>query len=109
NGIHYGVLLGKSDGKQRLLGGVGSDRIEMDSAGLYATWIGARFYVDTSYRWMDFDATLASAVGRQTTSGNATAFNVEAGWTAASIGGVDVTPQAQYTRSSIDNIDAVQG
>ena len=109
NGFNYGVLLAKADGTQRLLDGTGTDRLKMNSAGLYATWISQQFYVDGSYRWMDFDADLTSIAGQQRTSGNATAFNVEAGWTAMTLGGVDVIPQAQYTRTKVDNVGPVEG
>jgi hypothetical protein len=109
-GFNYGVLLAKADGKQRLLGGTGNDRIDLSSVGIYGTWISSLgFYLDASYRWMDFDADLSSVGGAQSTSGNATAFNLEAGYTGWQVAGIDIVPQAQYTRTEITNIDALHG
>lgn len=104
-----GVLAGNADGTQRLTGGTGSDRLKLHGAGVYATWTEARFYVDASYRWMDFDARLDSASGERETSGNASATNLEAGLTGGSFRGVDIVPQVQYTRSKIDNVGAIEG
>ncbi|MGN6112351.1 MAG: hypothetical protein ACTHOC_04980 [Luteimonas sp.] len=109
NGFHLGVLGGNADGKQRLTGGEGSDRLKLHGAGVYASWYGPRFYVDLSQRWMDFDARLDSASGELETSGNATATNIEAGLTGWSAYGVDIVPQAQYTRTTIDNVGPLAG
>ncbi len=106
--FNYGVLLGKADGKQELNNGTGTDRLKLNTAGLYATWVSNGFYVDWSYRWMDFDAKLLSAAGEQRTSGNATASNIEAGYS-WNVGGFDLIPQVQYTRTKLDNVDAVHG
>ena len=38
----------------------------------------------------------------------ADAFNIEAGFKAWTLAGVNVVPQLQYTRTHIDNLDAVQ-
>jgi outer membrane autotransporter protein len=109
-GFNYGVLLAKADGDQRLLGGAGSDRIDLSTVGVYGTWISPLgFYLDASYRWMDFDAELSSVGGAQSTSGNATAFNLEAGYTGWQVAGIDVVPQVQYTRTEITNIEALHG
>src|SRR5690606_38666469 len=83
--------------------------IDLHMSGLYASWNGSRFYADASWRWMDFDARLMSVAGEQRTSGNATAFNLEAGYTGWTLAGVNVVPQVQYTRSVVDNIDAIAG
>jgi hypothetical protein len=109
NGLSLGIMAGNADGTQDLTGAVGNDRLKLHSSGVYATWMAPRFYVDASWRWMDFDARLLSAAGEQDTSGNATAFNLEAGYMAWTVGGVNVVPQAQYTRSKIDDIGVVQG
>lgn len=109
-GFNYGVLLAKADGTQTLRSGLGSDRLDLSSAGLYATWLGtAGLYVDVSYRWMDFDARLSSSGGVQKTSGNASAVNIEAGFNAWTVAGYNIVPQAQYTRTDITNIDTVRG
>jgi outer membrane autotransporter protein len=105
-GFNAGLLLAKSDGTQHLVGaGVGSDHISGSAFGLYGTWIGANgFYVDASYRWFDFTADLRSVAGKQSTDGQGGAFNVEAGFTAWKLGGIDIAPQVQYTRGTIGNI-----
>src|SRR5690606_39690793 len=51
-----------------------------------------------SRRWMDFEATLMTPTGERRTAGGATATNIEAGFTGWSVAGVNVVPQAQYTR-----------
>ncbi|PRH82587.1 hypothetical protein [Arenimonas caeni] len=109
HGFHYGVLLGKTDNNRALLGGVGRDDIELDSAGLYATWLADNFYVDASWRWMDFDSRMRSGTGEYRASGNARAINLEAGYTGWELGGFSLVPQVQYTRASIDNIDSISG
>jgi len=105
--IALGVLLGKSDGSQSLSGG--SDRLDGSTIGLYGTWLGANgFYVDVSQRRIDVDARLRAATGTVTTKAKADAFNVEAGFAAWTLAGVNVVPQLQYTRTRIDDIKPVQ-
>lgn len=109
HGFHYGVLLGKTDNNRALMGGVGRDDIQLDSAGLYATWLAENFYVDASWRWMDFDSRMRSSTDEYRASGNARAINLEAGYTGWELGGFSLVPQVQYTRASIDNIDSISG
>ncbi|MDQ2703055.1 MAG: hypothetical protein M3Y70_09675 [Pseudomonadota bacterium] len=109
NGISLGVMGGNAEGTQKLTGAQGGDEIDLNTSGLYASWAGAHFYADASMRWMDFDARLMSIGGEQRTSGNATAFNLEGGYTGWTFGGFNIVPQAQYTRSVIDNVDVVEG
>jgi len=101
--FNFGITLGTSDGIQQVVD-VGTTRMDMSSAGLYATWASSKFYIDGSWRWMDFDANLTSWAGLHRTSGNATAFNVEAGFNAWTLAGVDIVPQVQYTRTRITDI-----
>ncbi len=110
-GVNIGLLLANSQGTQRLLdSGVGTDRMDGSAFGLYTTWIGSNgFYVDASYRWLDFDVDLTSAAGQQSTHAKGNAFNVEAGYTAWTLGGIDIAPQLQYTRSAVGNIDTLRG
>lgn len=108
-GVGIGVLAGTADATQVLTGGNGSDRIDLDYSGLYATWVSPAFYVDASMRWLDFDAVLMSTAGEQRSNGNGTAFNLEAGYTGWSLGAFTLTPQAQYTRAKIDDIAPVRG
>ena len=109
NGISFGIMGGNAEGTQKLSQASGGDRIDLHTSGLYVGWAGDRFYADASWRWMDFDATLMSVGGEQRTSGNATAFNFEGGYTGWAMAGVNFVPQVQYTRSVVDNIDTVEG
>jgi hypothetical protein len=106
--VGFGLLLGDADAKQQMKDGSGSDHIEMSSVGVYGTWTMPAFYVDLSFRWMDFDATLMSSAGESRGSGNATASNIEAGYTGWNMGGFDIVPQLQYTQSTVD-VDALHG
>ena len=108
-GFSLGLLAGTADGTQVLASGTGSSRIDLDYSGLSGTWVARDFYIDASMRWMDFEAVLASAGGEQHTSGNGTAFNVEAGYTGWQLGAFDLVPQVQYTRTKLDDIAPVAG
>jgi hypothetical protein len=111
DGFFVGATLGKSEGKQSLDNGFGSDKLKGDTAGLYMTYLSPNgFYADVSYRWMHFDAELTSAGGRQDSGGDVGAFNVEAGWNVwTSASGLKLVPQAQYTRSEVSNVDILHG
>jgi outer membrane autotransporter protein len=109
--VSLGLLLGKARASQDLDGGgAGSNRISGDTKGVYGTWISPTgFYLDASYRWMNFDARLRSAAGETRTNGQADAFNLEMGyaWTLAS--GAKIEPQLQYTSATVDSIDVLTG
>jgi len=109
HGFHYGVLLGKSDNARILSGAAGRDDIELDSVGLYASWLADNFYIDASWRWMEFESQMRSATGEYFAAGDARAFNLEAGYTAWEVGGFSLVPQLQYTRATIDNMASVDG
>jgi hypothetical protein len=108
--LNIGLLAAKTTGTQHLTGaGVGSDHLDSTAFGMYATWIAPQFYLDASYRWLDFDAHFRSAAGLQGTRGNGGAFNVEAGYTAWTFAGIAVTPQLQYTRSHVGDFSTIHG
>lgn len=109
HGFHYGVMLGKSDNARILSNGAGRDDIELDSVGLYASWLADNFYVDASWRWMEFESQMRSATGEYFAAGDARAFNLEAGYTGWEVGGFSLVPQLQYTRATIDNMASVDG
>ncbi|BCT91873.1 hypothetical protein LYSHEL_08970 [Lysobacter helvus] len=111
DGFFIGATLGKSEGKQSLDNGFGSDKLKGDTAGLYMTYLSPNgFYADVSYRWMHFDADLTSAGGKQESGGDVGAFNVEAGWNVwTSASGLKLVPQVQYTRSEVSNVDILHG
>jgi outer membrane autotransporter protein len=104
-----GLLVGKSKADTDLADpGVGHGNIDADTWGLYGTWISPTgFYLDASYRWMSFDVDLKSVAGPMSFSDNAETFNIELGyaWTLAS--GLKIEPQFQYTKTNLDNFDAL--
>jgi outer membrane autotransporter protein len=104
--LSLGLLLARSQSDTHLdKPGVGTAELDADTVGAYATWISpSGFYLDASYRWMDFEVDTHSAAGRMTTSGNAEAFNVEGGYAWTLAGGLKVEPQLQYTRTRVDDI-----
>jgi outer membrane autotransporter protein len=106
-----GLLLGKADARQQLNApGVGVSKLSGNTQGVYATWISPNgFYVDGSYRQMDFDAKLYSAAGETRTDGKANAFNLEAGYAWTLGNGFKIEPQLQYTRTTVDDVDTLAG
>ena len=106
-----GLMLGKAQASQHLDGsGVGRNKISGDTHGVYGTWAASSgFYLDASYRWMNFDARLDSVVGESRATGKAAAFNVELGrdWTLGDE--VKIEPQLQYTRTTVDHTDTLSG
>jgi len=106
-----GLVLGKAQASQHLDGaGIGRNRIRGDTRGIDATWINSNgFYLDGTYRWMNFDARLNSAAGESRATGKASAFNVELGRAWAIGDGVKLEPQVQYTRTSVDHVDTLSG
>jgi outer membrane autotransporter protein len=104
--LSLGLLAAKSRAKNTLDPGIASSKVEADTWGLYATWLTENFYVDASYRWMSFDTTLESSAGVMEGSGDAEAFNVEAGYGFKMGNGFVIEPQLQYTDTNITDIDA---
>jgi outer membrane autotransporter protein len=104
-----GLLVAQSRGKSTLeQPGRGSAKVEADTWGLYGTWISRNgFYLDASYRWMDFDVSTESIVGVLEGDGDAQAFNVEAGYAWTLWGGLQVEPQLQYTRTNVDKLSVL--
>jgi hypothetical protein len=107
--LSVGLLLAKIDATQQLNGaGVGQDKLKGDTRGIYATWISPTgFYLDTSYRQMNFEAQLSSMAGALRTHGDADALNLEMGYAWTFGNGMKIEPQFQYTRTKVDNIDTL--
>jgi hypothetical protein len=107
--LSLGLLMSKSHADTHLEHpGAGSARLDADTWGVYGTWISPNgFYLDASYRRMDFDVDLSSVAGSMQASGDAEAFNAEAGYAWTLSGGLKVEPQLQYTRTSVDHIDVL--
>jgi outer membrane autotransporter protein len=108
NEFSVGLLLAKAEGTQHLNDGVGSSQLKGDTSGVYATWISPNgFYVDGSYRAMDFTAKMTSAAGAVQADGDAASLNVEMGYAWTWAGGLKVEPQVQYTQTHVSNVDVI--
>jgi outer membrane autotransporter protein len=111
--IRFGGLLDQSQGDQRLnqsVSGFASSNITGHTYGGYGTWISpGGFYLDASYRRMNFEAKLRTAGGGTLSSGHASTFNVELGqqWTVGD--GFKIEPQLQLTRTLVDSSDNLSG
>ena len=109
NGFRFGTLFAKSEGKQYLVDERGMDTIRGSTLGLYGTWVSQNgFFVDASWRTMQFDADIDSAGGRQRSDGHAVTTNLEAGYTWKLGNGLNIEPQLRYTSTSIDGL-RIQG
>jgi outer membrane autotransporter protein len=108
--FHAGITLGTADGRQRLTGnGVGSNRMDGMTWGVYATWFAPQgFYVDVSGRWMAVDVVSTSAAGQLESRAHTGAWNLEAGYQ-WNVGGLSVVPQLQYTRAEVEDVRTIYG
>jgi outer membrane autotransporter protein len=108
--FRVGALMAKTDARQSLSTGVGSMRLDGDTAGVFATWHPVEgAYVDASYRRMRFDTRMDTDAGRFTSDGEAGTFNLEAGWGWLLGNGLLLEPQLQYTRTELDGMNTVRG
>jgi outer membrane autotransporter protein len=109
----FGGLLDQSEGDQRLnnsVSGFAASNITGHTYGGYATWISpSGFYLDASYRRMNFEAKLRSAGGGTLSSGHAGTFNVELGQQWVVGDGFKIEPQLQLTRTLVDSSDNLSG
>jgi outer membrane autotransporter protein len=105
-----GLLVAKSDADTHLDSpGVGHAEIDAETWGVYGTWISPNgFYLDASYRWMDFDVDLSSVAGNMDGQGDAESFNIEIGYAWTLSGGLKIEPQLQYTKTNVDNLDVFE-
>jgi hypothetical protein len=107
--LALGMLIASSEGSQQLDSGAGRADLDARTVGIYGTWTADSFYLDVSQRWIGIDARLESTAGLQRTEANASAFSVEAGYTAWTVGSLHVVPQVQYTHSRVGDIEDLQG
>jgi outer membrane autotransporter protein len=103
--LALGALIASSEGSQRLDAGLGRADLDGRTFGLYATWLAGGFYFDVSQRWVGIDARLDGAAGAARAEATAHVFNLEAGYTAWTVGGLHVEPQLQYTHSRNGDIE----
>lgn len=110
DGFHAGLVLGTADGRQRLTGnGVGQNRMDGMTWGMYATWFAPQgFYVDVSGRWMAVDVHSISAAGPLQTRAHTGAWNIESGYQ-WKLGSLSIVPQLQYTRTKVDGVRSNYG
>jgi hypothetical protein len=108
--LHAGLVLGSAEGRQRLTGkGVGQNRMDGMTWGMYATWLVPQgFYVDVSGRWMAVDVRSTSVAGTLATRAHTGAWNVEAGYEWL-FRGFSIVPQLQYTRTKVDGVAPILG
>ncbi len=109
HGLRFGAMFGKSEATQSLVNEFGMNHIRGNTMGLYATWVGqSGLYVDSSWRTMEFEASIGSDGLYQRNNGNAYSANVEAGYAWTLHNGLNIEPKLQYTSTSIDGMQ-VQG
>ena len=106
--FHAGVVLGTADSRQRLMGpGVGQNRMDGMTWGAYATWyVPQGFYVDFTHRQMAVDVESTSIAGLLQTRAHTSSKSLEAGYEWA-VGGFNIVPQLQYTRTEVEDIRAI--
>jgi outer membrane autotransporter protein len=102
--LALGLLIASSEGSQQLDAGPGRADLDARTFGVYGTWLGERFYLDASQRWVGVDARL----GAKRTEATASVFNLEAGYTGWSVGELNVVPQVQYTHSRIGDVTPIR-
>ena len=109
--LSIGALGGHAQARQNLAyGGAGLDRIKGDTFGAYATWVSPKgFYLDASYRRLNFRSDLNAAAGEMRTKGRADAFNLEAGFDWSLGKGFKIEPQLQYTNVHVGHLEALSG
>ncbi|TXH17135.1 MAG: hypothetical protein E6R00_04905 [Gammaproteobacteria bacterium] len=102
--FHAGLVLGQADSRQRLIDGYGTSRMDGKTVGGYATWYApGGLYVDLSTRQMAMDIFATSAAGVLQSRAHAKAHSIEAGYE-VEIGGFNLVPQLQYTRTEVEGI-----
>ncbi|MBN8717711.1 MAG: hypothetical protein J0I72_07970 [Stenotrophomonas sp.] len=102
--FHAGLVLGSTDGRQRLTGGgVGESRMHAMTVGGYLTWyVPNGWYVDFSARQMAPDIHLSTSAGTMSSRTHVNAMSLEAGYE-WNMGGFNLVPQAQYTRTKVED------
>ena len=82
--------------------------LEGSTWGLYGTWISpSGFYMDLSYRSMDWEAVLSSSMGSRRVEGAADAWNAEFGYSFDAGSDWKIEPQFQYTHVTVNDIDPI--
>ncbi len=108
--LHMGVVLGNADSRQRLRdGGVGTNRFDGMTFGIYATWYTPEgWYIDFSGRKMAADVRSTSVAGTLQSRVHTNAWSLEGGYE-FKVGNINIVPQLQYTWTQVDEIDPYHG
>jgi hypothetical protein len=105
NGFRFGSVFAKSEGRQYLVDDRGMDMIRGSTVGLYGTWVApSGFYVDGSWRTMQFESRIDSVGGLQHSEGNAFSSALEVGHVWKLGNGLELAPRLQYTQTTIDGL-----
>ena len=108
--LHAGLVLGNADSRQRLTnGGSGQSRMDGMTVGGYLTWyVPNGFYVDLTARQMAADIHTTTSAGTMASRAHVNAVSLEGGYE-WSMGGFNLVPQAQYTRTHVEDIRTFTG
>ncbi|WP_374555154.1 hypothetical protein [Thermomonas sp.] len=108
--LHAGLVLGNADSRQRLTnGGSGQSRMDGMTVGGYLTWyVPNGFYVDFTARQMAADIHTTTSAGTMSSRAHVNAVSLEGGYE-WSMGGFNLVPQAQYTRTHVEDIRTFTG
>lgn len=108
--FHAGLVLGNADSTQRLTdGGVGENRMNGMTVGGYLTWyVPEGFYVDFTARQMAADIHLTSSAGIMASRAHVNSYSLEGGYQ-WNMGGFNLVPQAQYTRTKVADVSTFIG
>ena len=105
-----GLILGRSELKQRLREGIGSDAIKGNVYGGYGNMaLPGGFSLDLSHRRLKFDAEIDSSGASLSSGGEADTSNLEAGFRWMSKKNFGIQLQFQQTITRISSLDTISG
>ncbi|MCC7197911.1 MAG: autotransporter outer membrane beta-barrel domain-containing protein, partial [Gammaproteobacteria bacterium] len=105
--LRFGLMVSKGDSTVRIAD-VGSAEIDVDNVGVYATWLGSSgFYVDATYRQMEFETRLRSGSYDDRPDASADGFSLEAGYAWKLDGGLVLKPELLYSQVKVDSLDTI--
>jgi outer membrane autotransporter protein len=108
--FNFGLILGRSELKQRLRAGIGSDAIKGNVYGGYGTMtLPGGFYLDLSHRRLSFDADLDAGGTELRSGGEADTSNMETGYSFMTKNNLGIQVQYQQTITRITSIDTLDG
>jgi outer membrane autotransporter protein len=103
--LRLGVLASKGDASVTAKG-VGRSKINVDSYGAYVTWLADNgFYVDATYRKMDFSAEVKADGFKDKPDASADGYSLEAGYAWKLQSGLVLKPEFQYSAMNVSKFD----